>query len=67
MIRMNRSIIAEGKAQEIKDIELKKKALEIIMQHHTKRADWVFDPIALDTVNIILIEIDTITCRISEN
>jgi nitroimidazol reductase NimA-like FMN-containing flavoprotein (pyridoxamine 5'-phosphate oxidase superfamily) len=56
-----RSIIGLGKIRIISNQENKKEALNVIMYHHTKRKDWVFPDNMIEKVNIMEIEINSIS------
>jgi uncharacterized protein len=55
-----RSIIGEGKAYLVDDKAGKEAALRIIMRHYSSR-DFTFDPVRVDKIVIIKVEIASIT------
>ncbi len=60
------SIIGEGKASIIDDLEEKKMALNRIMLHNTGKDDWNFPEAMLRQTNVFRIEVENISCKIHE-
>ena len=60
------SIIGEGRASIIDDLEEKKVALNKIMLHNTGKGDWNFPEIMLKHTNVFKIEVENISCKIHE-
>jgi nitroimidazol reductase NimA-like FMN-containing flavoprotein (pyridoxamine 5'-phosphate oxidase superfamily) len=62
-----RSVIAFGKASFIDDIEKKKEALNIILNHYSDEGPYEFRERQLNRIVIIKIELDEITGKKSHN
>ena len=57
------SIIGNGKIQMVKDIEEKKAALEIIMQHTTGKSGFEYNPKMLEHVGVYKLKANKLTCK----
>lgn len=57
------SVIGTGKVSFIEDMEEKKKALKLIMQHNTGKADWRFLEEMLQAVCVFRLEADKLSCK----
>ena len=60
------SIIGEGTASIIDDLEEKKRALNKIMLHNTGKGDWNFPEMMLKNTYAFKIEVEDIACKIHE-
>ena len=56
-----RSVIGFGEIKIVNDIERKKEALQVIMNQHTKNKEWNFSEEMISKVNILEIEIKSLT------
>lgn len=61
-----KSIMGEGRVTLVEDIDEKKLAFGKIMLHYTQKEDWDIPVPALNSVEIIKIEVDSMSCKIHE-
>jgi len=57
------SIIGSGKVMFIENTEEKKRALQLIMYRNTKKDDWEFSSIMLNTVTVFKLEVEDLSCK----
>ena len=57
------SIIGNGTISLIDDMEEKKKGLNLIMLHNTRRSDWQFNEKVLNAVAVFKIEVTKFSCK----
>ena len=62
-----RSVIGEGKAIVIKDIEEKKRALLSLMKKYSGNKDWKIPQDMLDKVKVVRVDIFNMTGKTSES
>lgn len=57
------SIIGAGKISIVEEIQQKKKALQVIMQHYTKTSNWEFSDQSLTAITILKLTVTEMTCK----
>ncbi len=57
------SVIGTGEVREITDIEEKRRALSLIMEHNTNKKDWDFDEKMLDAVMVFALIVTSLSCK----
>lgn len=60
---MYASVIGEGKAEILEEKEDKIHALNLIMNHYTKRSDWSYDENVLNRMCVIRVRAEKISCK----
>lgn len=57
------SVIGNGVVSMIDDLEEKRNALSIIMEHNTGKKDWTFDDKMLQAVAVFQLEVTKLSCK----
>jgi nitroimidazol reductase NimA-like FMN-containing flavoprotein (pyridoxamine 5'-phosphate oxidase superfamily) len=57
------SVIGTGSVSVINECSEKEAALQQIMQHYSQKSDWKFDSKSLDSVTVIKLVVEEISCK----
>ncbi|MGN1381884.1 MAG: pyridoxamine 5'-phosphate oxidase family protein [Eubacterium sp.] len=57
------SFIAEGKAEEVTDLEEKKRILQLIMSRYTDRSDWELPDAAVRATAVVKVQAEHLTAK----
>lgn len=57
------SVIGKGIVTLVEDLEEKRDALNLIMEHYSGRDNWTFDPEAIEKIAVIKLEVTELSCK----
>lgn len=57
------SVIGEGRIRMIDDIDEKREALSLIMEHNTGKGDWEFPEKMLEVTGVIRLDVEELSCK----
>ncbi|WP_018962808.1 pyridoxamine 5'-phosphate oxidase family protein [Coprothermobacter platensis] len=57
------SVIGKGVVTLVEDVQEKRNALNLIMQHYSGRNNWTFHPEALEKIAVMKLEVTELSCK----